>query len=72
MAMTPEEIVEMLCNLKEEEVPDAFFRTLNAKEEKEFREWARNNWREGDPIRSIYHPVVRDEIGKMLMEMGHS
>ena len=40
-------------------MPDSFFRDLNAKEEAEFRQWAQDHW-------TVWHPVVRDEIRKIV------
>jgi hypothetical protein len=48
---------------------DSFFRTLDAKEESDFRQWARQNWSPGDEIKGIWHPVVRDEIRIMQGEV---
>lgn len=45
-----------------------FFRTLNADEEQTFRQWARDNWKPGDEINALWHPVVRDEIAKISVE----
>ena len=39
---------------------------------KEFREWARENWRPGDPVDPVWHPVVRDECRTMLEEARRS
>tara|TARA_Y100001951_G_scaffold31361_1_gene24535 strand:- start:17 stop:613 length:597 start_codon:yes stop_codon:yes gene_type:complete len=41
------------------------FRDLNEAEEKEFRQWARDNYKAGDPIDTVWHPVVQDECKKM-------
>lgn len=41
------------------------FRELDKKEEKEFRQWARDNYKKGDEIKPIWHPVVRDECNKI-------
>ena len=45
---------------------DSFFRQLTLEEEKPFRQWARDNWKFGDKVQEVWHPVVRDEIQKML------
>lgn len=37
------------------------FRQLSPEEEKDFRQWARDNYRSGEPISSAWHPVVQDE-----------
>ena len=42
-----------------------WFRTLNKKEELEFRLWARNNYIVGMPIDELWHPVVRQECEAM-------
>jgi len=39
----------------------ALFRDLTEKEALEFRQWARDNYKEQDPIKGIWHPVVQDE-----------
>jgi len=41
------------------------FRTLSAKEEKEFRKWVQDNYVPFSEIPSIWHPVIRDECTKM-------
>ena len=48
---------------------DMFFRKLTVKEEKRFRRWARKNWKPGDEVNPVWHPVVRDEIEKMQNEV---
>ena len=40
----------------------------DAGEEAAFREWVRQNWKVGDTINPTWHPVVRDEIKKMIAE----
>ena len=42
------------------------FRDLNEAEEKEFRQWARDNFKAGDTINVVWHPVVQDECRKMV------
>jgi len=37
------------------------FRTLSAEEEVAFRDWARKNYIPGDPLKSVWHPIVQDE-----------
>ena len=44
------------------------FRELNEIEEKEFRNWARENYTPLDIIKGIWHPVVQDECTKMNRE----
>lgn len=41
------------------------FRELNDQEELEFRQWARDNWKLGDEINELWHPIVIDEIKRM-------
>ena len=44
------------------------FRELNEIEEKEFRNWARENYTPLDIIKGIWPPVVQDECTKMNRE----
>lgn len=44
------------------------FRILTAKEEKRFRRWARKNYKPGNNILEIWHPVVQDECNKINEE----
>lgn len=37
------------------------FLELNAEQAKSFREWARDNYLPGEPIKGIWHPVVQEE-----------
>lgn len=37
------------------------FRDLSPEEEKEFRQWARDNYKAGDSISGVWHPTVQDE-----------
>jgi len=39
----------------------SIFRDLSEKEEKEFRQWARENYTIFDDIKGIWHPVIQDE-----------
>ena len=41
------------------------FRDLSESEANKFRQWARDNYKLGDSIKSIWHPVVQDECNKM-------
>lgn len=41
---------------------------LTPAEEKDFRQWARDNWSVGDGINLLWHPVVREECLKILEE----
>ena len=45
------------------------FRNLNAEEEKDFRQWARENYVALEPIKGIWHPVVQDECRKINEEV---
>jgi len=42
------------------------FRNLSEAEEEEFRQWARDNFKSGDSINVVWHPVVQDECRKMV------
>ena len=42
------------------------FRNLSEAEEEEFRQWARDNFKAGDTINVVWHPVVQDECRKMV------
>jgi hypothetical protein len=42
------------------------FRQLNEGEEEKFRQWARRNYKPGQPIITFWHPVVRDECQRMI------
>ena len=42
-----------------------FFKTLDAEDEKDYRQWARDNYKVGDPVAVCWHPAVRDECAKM-------
>ena len=44
------------------------FKELTPEEEIEFRLWARNNWKAGDPLVSVWHPKVIEECGRILDE----
>ena len=46
-------------------VESYLFRDLSEAEEKEFRQWARDNFKSGDTINVVWHPVVQDECRKM-------
>jgi hypothetical protein len=43
----------------------SIFRELSADEEKTFRQWARDNYTQFDPIEGIWHPVIQDECTKI-------
>ena len=44
------------------------FKTLTAKEEAEYRKWAREHYQPYEPINGVYHPVVQDECVKINKE----
>tara|TARA_R100000808_G_scaffold410_3_gene2184 strand:+ start:1781 stop:1954 length:174 start_codon:yes stop_codon:yes gene_type:complete len=46
------------------------FRHLNASEEKEFRQWAKDNYKPLDPIKGVWHPIVQDEC-KLMNEQHY-
>lgn len=41
------------------------FRELSKEEEKEFRQWAKDNYVPNGKINSVWHPVVRSECEKI-------
>jgi len=45
------------------------FRKLDKEEEKEFRQWARDNYKPYTEISSIWHPMVRNECEKINIEL---
>jgi len=45
------------------------FKKLTDKEEKEHREWARENYKQTEPINGIWHPIVQHECAKMNNEL---
>lgn len=46
------------------------YRKLNPEEEKEFRQWARDNYTPGTDIKGAWHPIVRDECHKINQELN--
>lgn len=44
---------------------DNYHLVLNKEQEKEFRAWARTNYKVNDPILPTWHPVVQDECRRM-------
>ena len=44
------------------------FRELDATEEEEFRQWARDNYEPHTEINSVWHPVVREECEKINLK----
>ena len=49
-------------------MPDSFFRQLDENEAEQFRQWARDNYRPGDAISEVWHPIVRKECQKINRE----
>jgi hypothetical protein len=49
-------------------MPPSMFKSLTAEEEVRFRQWARDNWKPGDEICVVWHPIVRHEIATMEVE----
>ena len=43
-------------------------RTLSPEETEEFKAWARDNWKPGDKVSSVWHPTVVQECGIILDE----
>ncbi len=41
------------------------FKTLTPDEEKQFRQWARDNYQPHTEIAGIWHPVIQDECVKI-------
>lgn len=50
-------------NMAKNPIEASMFRELTDGEEKEFRQWARENPEE--EIKEIHHPVVKDELRKL-------
>jgi hypothetical protein len=48
----------------------SFFRELNAHEEADFRQWARENYVRDSEVKAFWHPVVRDECALINGEGG--
>lgn len=44
------------------------FRVLSCEEEEEYRKWARDNYKPGDEINHVWHPVVQCECVRMNLE----
>ena len=45
------------------------FRELNEEEVKEFKQWARDNYKPFTEISSAWHPIVREECELMNEEL---
>lgn len=41
------------------------FKQLTTTEEHDYRAWARGNYKPGDSVNPLWHPVIRDEIDKI-------
>ena len=52
---------------KEENGMDIWIESTPA-EEKDLRQWARDNWSVEDGINLLWHPVIREECLKILEE----
>lgn len=63
-----QEFSEALENIDKSFEDDSAFRNLAEEEACEFRKWAQENYEPGEPISSIWHPVVRNECA--LMNQG--
>lgn len=46
------------------------FRELTPEEEKEFRQWARDNYIPLSEIKGIWHPIIQDECVQINKEMN--
>jgi hypothetical protein len=44
------------------------FKQLSPEDEKQYRQWARDNYKPLDVIDGIWHPAVQDECVKMNRE----
>jgi len=44
------------------------FRQLNEKEKKEFRNWARENYKPYTEIYGLWHPIIQEECVKINQE----
>ncbi len=44
------------------------FKKLSEAEAKEFREWARENYKAGEAISQAWHPVVQEECARINNE----
>ena len=45
------------------------FRQLNATEEEEFKQWARENYEPYSEIKGVWHPVIQEECVKINKEI---
>jgi hypothetical protein len=53
---------------KEQEAEELLYRRLNVQEEKDFRQWARDNYVPHGPIENLWHPVIKEECDKINQE----
>lgn len=54
--------------LHEKMLDSLFYRVLNEEEEQQFRKWARDNYKKGEIILELWHPIVKDECNKINEE----
>ena len=47
------------------------WRELNKEEEKDFKKWARENYKIGEQVNEAYHPVVQQECDLMNREHAY-
>ena len=71
---TQKEVTKFISDLNFESPDKVLFRDLDAKEEQEFRDWARNNikdlaTRQLNDTLCVCHPIVRDEWEKIKKEI---
>jgi len=52
----------------QQELDHLLFRNLDEKEKKGFRQWARDNFKISDTIKTTWHPVVQEECKKIIEE----
>lgn len=55
----------MRSQLEIEKTRGLVFRDLESGEEEKFRQWARDNFKKGEPASNLWHPAVRDEWKKL-------
>ena len=48
----------------------SLFKDLTPEEQKEYRQWARDNYEPGMEVNPVWHPIVRDEIELIKKEQG--
>ena len=52
----------------QQELDHLLFKNLDEKEKKGFRQWARDNFKISDTIKTTWHPVVQEECKKIIEE----